>query len=53
MQEEKKEKNVEEMIDIQPEQKPEESVLENQEPVQETTNEKVAKSEPPKIPTTH
>lgn len=51
MQEEKKEEIVDEMIDIQPEQKPEESVLENQEPVQETINEKAAKSEPPKIPT--
>lgn len=51
MEEEKKEKIVEETIDIQPEQTNDESVLENQEPVQEITEEKAAKSEPPKIPT--
>lgn len=47
MEEEKKEKIVEEKID----KKSEESVLENPEPAQETINEKATKSEPPKIPT--
>lgn len=47
MEEEKKEKNIEEKIY----KKSEESVLENPEPAQETTNEKAAKLEPPKIPT--
>lgn len=51
MQEEKKEKIVEEKIDIQPEQATEKSVLENQEPVQEVIDENATKSEPPKIPT--
>lgn len=51
MKDEKKEKIVEEKIDIQPEQTNDESVLENPEPAQETTNEKAAKLEPPKIPT--
>lgn len=51
MKDEKKEKIVEEKIDIQPEQTNDESVLENQEPAQETTEEKAVKSEPPKIPT--
>lgn len=65
MKEEKKEKIVEGKTDIQPEQVTEKPVLENQEPVQETTDEskekmpdvpdladeKAEKSEPPKIPT--
>lgn len=51
MQEEKKEKIVEEKIDIQPEQATEKSVLESQEPVQEVIDENATKSEPPKIPT--
>lgn len=65
MKEEKKEKIIEEKTDIQPEQVTEKPVLENQEPVQGTTDEckekipdvpdladeKAEKSKPPKIPT--
>lgn len=65
MKEKKKEENIEEKTDIQPEQVTEKPVLENQEPVQETTDESkekipdvpdladenAEKSELPKIPT--
>lgn len=65
MKEENIEEKTEEKTDIQPEQVAEKPVLENQEPVQETTDEskekipdvpnladeKAEKSEPPKIPT--